>query len=238
MDQTANNSQSSIPLLPLVYASKPEYADTVRLLYEVSHEITSILDRQERFRRIAERVKKLVNYHAFTVMLWNEPSQELENVFSMLYLDTIPPLVRTRLNQGIVGTASAERRIIRVDDVRLNPRHLRSDNAVSVGSKLAISLLLQSRLIGVLDLESAEPEAFSGEQERLLDILGSYIAVALENSRLFEEARENQLRLQNDLDSAREIQRQMLPNGTHTIPGIDLATAYVRCTTLSCAPIA
>jgi sigma-B regulation protein RsbU (phosphoserine phosphatase) len=172
-------------------------------------------------------VKKLVNYHAFTVMLWNEPSQELENVFSMLYLDTIPPPVRTRLNQGTIGTAAAERRIVRVDDVRLNPRYLRCDNAASVGSELAIPLLLQNRLIGVLDLESTEPEAFTAEQERLLDILGSYIAVALENSRLFEEARENESRLQNDLDTAREIQQQLLPNGTHTMPGLDLASAYV-----------
>jgi len=87
--------------------------------------------------------------------------------------------------------------------------------------------LLQDRLIGVLDLESLTPHAFTAEHERLLNILGSYIAVALENSRLFQEARENQARLQSDLETAREIQRQLLPSGAKEIPGVDLATAYV-----------
>jgi phosphoserine phosphatase RsbU/P len=96
-----------------------------------------------------------------------------------------------------------------------------------VRSELVVPLLLQDRLIGVLDLESTEPQAFTAEHERLLNILGSYIAVALENSRLFEESRETQTRLQNDLETAREIQRQLLPSGAKEIPGLDVATAYV-----------
>jgi sigma-B regulation protein RsbU (phosphoserine phosphatase) len=79
----------------------------------------------------------------------------------------------------------------------------------------------------VLDLESTEPHAFTAEHERLLNILGSYIAVALENARLFEQSRENQTRLQNDLETAREIQRQLLPSGAREVPGLDVATAYV-----------
>jgi len=82
-------------------------------------------------------------------------------------------------------------------------------------------------LIGVLDLESTQPKAFTAEHEQVLNILGSYIAVALENARLFEDIRDSQARLQNDLDTAREIQRQLLPTGAKEIPGLDLATAYV-----------
>ena len=79
----------------------------------------------------------------------------------------------------------------------------------------------------MLDLESTVPNAFTVEHERLLNILGSYVAVALENACLFEESRQNQLRLQNDLETAREIQRQLLPSGARDVPGLDLATAYV-----------
>src|SRR5262249_15047056 len=52
------------------------------------------------------------------------------------------------------------------------------------------------------------------------------ISIALENSRLYQQARENEQRLLSDLDTAREIQRQLLPTGARGIPGIDLAAGY------------
>ncbi len=215
------------PVPATVFVAEPEQGQTLSLLYEISHELTSILDREELLRRIAERVKKLVDYHVFTVMLWNEQAQVLESVFSMRYQDAIPSRVQMPLHQGITGTAAAERRTIRVVDVRLDPRYLQCGSDVEVRSELVVPLLRQDRLIGVLDLESTKPHAFTAEHERLLNILGSYIAVALENARLFDEARQNQTRLQNDLETAREIQRQLLPSGAREVPGLDLATAYV-----------
>jgi sigma-B regulation protein RsbU (phosphoserine phosphatase) len=214
------------PAPPALYA-QPEQAQSIALLYEISHELTSILDREELLRRIAERVKKLVDYHVFTVMLWNESTQMLESVFAQRYESSLPSRFHMPLHQGITGAAAAERRTIRVVDVRLDPRYISTNEEVEVRSELVVPLLLRDRLVGVLDLESTKPQAFSAEHERLLNILGSYIAVALENSRLFEEARENQTRLLNDLETAREIQRQLLPSGAKEIPGLDLATAYV-----------
>ncbi len=215
------------PAPPSFYVEKPEQAETIALLVEISHELTSILDREELLRRIAERVKKLVDYHVFTVMLWDEEGQVLESGFSMRFDNAIPSRFQMSLNQGITGAAAAERRTIRVVDVRLDPRYVRCGSDVEVRSELVVPLLRQDRLVGVLDLESTEPHAFTADHERLLNILGSYIAVALENSKLFEQSRENQARLQNDLETAREIQRQLLPSGAREVPGLDVATAYV-----------
>src|SRR5260370_8872063 len=93
-------------------------------------------------------------------------------------------------------------------------------------------LLMQGRLIGVLDLESTEPHAFTLEHERMISTLASYVAIALENSRLFQEAKENELRMRSELDTAREIQRQLLPTGAPEGPGLDLAAPYVPATHL------
>lgn len=204
----------------------PEQAKTLTLLYEVSRELTSILDREELLRRIAERVKRIVDYHVFSVMLWNESTQLLESVFGMRYEDSIPTFLRVPLRSGLTGAAAAERRAVRVDDVLTDARYIQCENSVDTRSELVVPLLLQDRLIGVLDLESTEPGAFTLENERMLATLGSYIAVALENARLYEEARENEFRLQDDLNTAREIQRQLLPHGARGIPGLDLAAAY------------
>jgi len=207
------------PVPQSLLASFPEQAKTLGLLYDVSRELTSILDREELLQRITALVKKIVNYDVFTVLLWNEKTEWLEGVFANHYADAIPSRFRVSLNEGITGHAAAEKRAIRVDDVLRDPRYLLCESCELVRSELVVPLLIQDRLIGVLDLESAELAAFTAQHERMLVALGPFIAIALENSRLYEEARENQLRLQNDLDTAKEIQLQLLPRGAREVPG-------------------
>src|SRR5258707_10514611 len=214
------------PVPASLFAAYPDQANTLSLLYEISREFTSILDREELLRRVAQRLRKLVNYHAFSVMLWNEKSQLLESVFGMRHEDSVFTRMALRLHQGIPATAAGQRQTIRVNDVRADPRYIHCELGIDTRSELVVPLLLQDRLIGVLDLESSVPHAFTEEHERTLATLGSYVAIALENARLYEDARINERRLQDDLDTAREIQRQLLPTGAREVPGLDLAAGY------------
>ena len=77
------------PVPQSLLVSYPEQAKTLKLLYEVSRELTSILDREELLRRVAESVRKIVDYDVFSVMLWNEQAQLLESVFAMRCNDSI-----------------------------------------------------------------------------------------------------------------------------------------------------
>ncbi len=215
------------PVPQSLFVAYPEQAKTLALLHEVSRELTSILDREELLRRLAERIKRIVDYDVFSVMLWNEQTQLLESVFAMRCNDSIPARTRVPLHKGLSGTAAGQRRVLRVHDVNEDPRYIRCETGVDARSEIVVPLLMQDRLIGVLDLESTQPHAFTLEHERMLSTLGSYVAVALENARLYEGALHNERRLRTDLDTAREIQRQLLPTGAREIPGLDLAAAYV-----------
>jgi len=215
------------PVPQSLFVAYPEQAKTLALLHEVSRELTSILDREELLRRVAARTKKIVDYDVFSVMLWNEQTQLLESVFAMRCNDSVPARTRLPLHQGLTGTAAGERRVLRVHDVNEDPRYIRCETGVAARSEIVVPLLMKDRLIGVLDLESTKPHAFTLEHERMLSTLGSYVAVALENARLYEEALQNERRLRTDLDTAREIQRQLLPTGAREVPGLDLAAAYV-----------
>src|SRR5881398_408924 len=215
------------PVPQSLFLSHPDQANTLALLYDVSREVTSILDREELLRRVAERIKKIVDYDVFSVMLWNEQTQLLESVFAMCPSDALPARTGIPLHKGLTGTAAGQRRVLRVHDVSENPRYIRCETGVDARSEIVVPLLMQDRLIGVLDLESTRAHAFTVEHERMLSTLGSYVAVALENARLYEGALHNERRLRTDLDTAREIQRQLLPTGAREVPGLDLAAAYV-----------
>jgi len=232
MDDPANLGSFALlgdadPVPQSLFVAYPEQAKTLALLHEVSRELTSILDREELLRRVAERIKKIVDYDVFSVMLWNEQTQLLESAFAMCSNDAMSARTRLPLHKGLTGAAAGERRVLRVQDVSEDPRYIRCETGVDARSEIVVPLLMQDRLIGVLDLESTRAHAFTLEHERMLSTLGSYVAVALENARLFEEARENERRLRADLDTAREIQRQLLPTGAREVPGLDLAAAYV-----------
>src|SRR6202171_3488193 len=111
-----DDSAKLAPLFPLgdvdsfrqsLVGAATDQAEGLALLYEVTRELTSILDREELLRRIAQHVKKIVNYHVFTLMLWNEKTQLLESVFTMRYGDSIPVRTRVPLHQGLTGVAAA-----------------------------------------------------------------------------------------------------------------------------------
>ena len=76
-------------------------------------------------------------------------------------------------------------------------------------------------LIGVLDLESTRANAFTAENERMLGILSSYIAIALKIPASMLRLAMRKPACQKDLDTAREIQRQLLPQGKREVPGLE-----------------
>jgi phosphoserine phosphatase RsbU/P len=203
-----------------------ERDSSLALLYEISKELASILERDELLHRIAERVKKFVDYDLFMVMLWDAKGGRLECAFTKVYDESMAVQLKVQLFQGITGHAAGHREAMRVDDVREDSRYIEFPHSDNVRSELVIPLTIRERLVGVLDLESTRIGAFSAENERMLGILGSSVAIALENSRMYQETRDHELRLENDLETAREIQRQLLPRTKHEVPGLDVAAAY------------
>src|SRR5438034_54537 len=59
-------------------------------------------------------------------------------------------------------------------------------------SEIAVPLVLvrDRKTVGVMTIESAEPNYFTREHERILNVLGNQLAVALENARLYEQLRQ------------------------------------------------
>jgi sigma-B regulation protein RsbU (phosphoserine phosphatase) len=209
-----------------LYASVRDQARTLSLLHESSRELTSILDRDKLLRKIAEMVKRLIDYQLFSVMVWSEETQLLEHGFALGFEGGFCKKDGFPLGYGVTGTAAALRQPIRVPNVHLNPHYTSCGHNVEVHSELAVPLVFKDRLVGVLDLESVEYNAFTEQHEQMLSTLASYIAVALENARLYEKVSEGERRLEIDLETAREIQKRLLPGSVPRTPGLDVGFAY------------
>jgi sigma-B regulation protein RsbU (phosphoserine phosphatase) len=112
-----------------------------------------------------------------------------------------------------------------VPDVSSDPRYIRVvDDAKS---ELAIPLLLKDRCIGVFDLESPELDAFSKRHVEILTLLASQAAVAIENARLYETIRANEVRLEKEIRFAQRVQTALLPTELpKRMKGVDVAARF------------
>jgi sigma-B regulation protein RsbU (phosphoserine phosphatase) len=204
-----------------LFESEREYSETLETLAEIGREMSAILDLDELLTRVAHLVKRLIAYRTFGIALLNEETEMLEMKTAISYGDAqaIPPV---RLGEGLVGYAAMHKEAVLVPDVSTDSRYI---NAVSdVRSELAIPLLLKDRCIGVFDLESPELDAFSKKHVELLTLLAAQAAVAIENARLYEAIRNNELRLEKEVRTAQRVQMALLPRELpKKVRGVDIA---------------
>jgi phosphoserine phosphatase RsbU/P len=158
-------------------------------LIEINREITSILDLDELLKKIAELTNRIVPYEIFAIFLLDDEEQELYLRFSIGHPPEVVKGLRIKLGDGVTGTAAMERTTVVVDDVRKYPRYI--DVVKRARSELAVPLISQNRVVGVLDIESPEPGYFREDQVKLLNLLASQIAIAIQNARIYESERRN-----------------------------------------------
>src|SRR5271167_3711313 len=153
------------------------------LLLEVADVVNTTLDLDTTLKRVAELVRKVIDYEIFGILLLNEKTQELRLRFQVGYAREIAERMRIKVGEGVTGIAAQRREAILVDDVSKDPRYISA--AHNVRSELAVPLIIKNRLIGVIDIESPQPNHFTEEHKRLLTLIASRMAVGIENARLY-----------------------------------------------------
>jgi sigma-B regulation protein RsbU (phosphoserine phosphatase) len=86
-----------------------------------------------------------------------------------------------------------------------------------------VPLVVQDRVIGVLNLESERIGYFTEDHARTLTLLAPSVAIAVENARLYHEIGERERRMQDDLSAAFELQTVLLPQNAPDVEGLEIA---------------
>ena len=164
--------------------SQPETQLKVEpLLLEVADVVNTTLDLDTTLRRVAELVRKVIDYEIFAILLLNEKAQELRFRFQTGYPREYSERARVKVGQGVTGRAAQLRQAILVNDVTKEDGYIEA--IPNVRSELAVPLIVKNRLIGVIDIEAREPGYFTDEHRRLLTLIGSRMAVGIENAQLY-----------------------------------------------------
>ena len=134
-----------------------------------------------------------------------------------------------RVGDGVTGWVAQTGQSVRLGDVSQDPRYypLHED----IKSEICVPLRLRDRIVGVVNLESVEPEAYSEWDQHVLETIAAQIAVSIENSRLFETVQQSQLQLREmgrRLNEIAEVERKQLAQELHDRVGQTLTALSIN----------
>ncbi|HEX3800950.1 MAG TPA: GAF domain-containing protein [Verrucomicrobiae bacterium] len=164
---------------------KARYA-RLELLYQVGNIIHSTLEPQTALQLIIEQAVRVMKASSGSVVLINPTSGFLEIHASM----GLPPNaadVKLRLGQGITGWVARKGLPVRLGDVTKDPRYVSIRSQVH--SEVAVPLVVNGEIRGVLNVDSERKEAFSAADQELMESLALSAAKVIHNTWLYEQLR-------------------------------------------------
>jgi PAS domain S-box-containing protein len=159
--------------------------DEVTLLHEVALAATSALDFDVIISRTVHAIQRTLGLEYVGVLLLDENDEYLRPHPSFFGVKESDLQHKLRVGEGISGRVVQTGKPLRVPNVSLAENYV--DMIPGVQSELCVPLKVSERIIGVLDAESSQLDAFSADDERLLATIAGQLAVIIENARLHQE---------------------------------------------------
>jgi signal transduction histidine kinase len=154
---------------------------------------------------VLERTMRAVSATIGSIMLLDRERQVLRIAVGrgLGHHDQARPQVEVKVGEGIAGRVVQLGEAVLVEDIEKDPRFAKiSDPKYGGGSFICVPLRVGDRIVGVVNLAKKESapgvpsQAFSPTDLQFLNALMTYTAYAVDNARLFEEAREAAQRLE------------------------------------------
>ncbi len=160
--------------------------ERLELLNQVGHVLHSTLDAQEALQIILREAVRLMRASSGSVVLINPTSRFLE----IQAAHGLPPDLadcRLPIGVGITGWVARTGKPARVGDVTRDRRYVRL--RPEVRSELAVPLLLNNEVRGVINVDSERLDAFTVDDQTLLEELALQAARVIQNTWLYEQLR-------------------------------------------------
>ena len=160
--------------------------ERLKMLYQVGSVIHSTLEPQTALSLIAREAARLMNASSCSVILVNPTTGFLE-IEASEGLSDIARGLKLRVGEGLTGWVAQKGKPARVGDVAEDKRYIMLRDEVR--SELAVPLEVAGEVRGVLNVDSDRLNAFSADDQDLLESLAGQAARVIQNTWLFEQLR-------------------------------------------------
>ncbi len=167
---------------PQSHARFRDRTELLDFLLEVAQLTSETLDLDKLMEQVAAVVQEVVPYDLFAILLYSEKQGGLRVRYAIGHRAAIVDKLLIQLNEGITGAAASSLEPILVGDVRNDPRYIPTVDAAR--TELAVPMVARNRLVGVIDLQSTRPNAYTAADTALVQLIASRVAASIDNARL------------------------------------------------------
>lgn len=208
-----------ISLEAQVNSRTAELADRVQqlnLINQVSHSANVHLDESELLPEVVRLIRESFDFYAVGILLID---QQEENAFlsaadTAVDFDFDFHTYSIQLNQpGIITEVIKTGKPIVVNDLSQTKKFQTNSRLPNVKSELGLPLKVGAEVIGVLEIQHSEVQAFTPEDVQVLQTLSDQIAVSIRNAELYTAAEE----ARTDAEEANWMKSQFLANMSHEL---------------------
>ncbi len=185
------------------------------LINHVGRYVTILREQETLLPTITDLIRGAFNYYAALIYLIEKPENDLRlsAISAAEAAEKLSTGIRLPIGKGIPGYVASTGQPFVVNNVASEPLYQPDENLRQTRSELALPLVIGEQTIGVLDLRSAQINAFLREDVPVLGILADQISIAIHNHGLFKAAQDAQA----EAEEANRIKSQFLANMSHEL---------------------
>jgi signal transduction histidine kinase len=169
--------------------SNDKRLERYKRLIEISRDLASTLDLDPLLYRIIDAARAITGAQAASILLYDSAARQL--FFQVA--SSMDPMMRGIVvpMDSIAGWIVTNRKPVRIEDVHKDQRYFKNvakTLSFDTSNLMGVPLITKDKVIGVLEVLNKEQGAFTETDEDLLTVLGAQAAVAIENTRLFQQS--------------------------------------------------
>ena len=176
----------------------------LQLVYEVSRQVTAIQPLPDLFKQIVTLTHHTFGYYAVSIFILDDGQTQLQMGASS-HEEFEARVPHIQIGQGLVGWAAAHARTVLVPDVTQDERYLAVSALNETRAEVAVPLIIERHVLGVLDVQSDEVGAFTQDDVTVLETLAGQIALAIQEAETYEAERRQRERLNALIEASRAV---------------------------------
>jgi len=171
-----------------------DMAERLKVLHQAVHNINLSLDMEQLCDAIHTAVEKVMPCDDFIIDGYDSETNEIVPIYAIEYPRKRVLVERYLADHGMAGYVVHQRKSVMLnstEDVKNSGIDFEFYGTAAedkTQSLIAVPMLLQGRIMGMISAQSYKPNAYTTNDHTLLELLGAHAAVAIENARLFNKA--------------------------------------------------